>query len=534
MRNGWIQGRQGEAIAVGVYILMFGVFFCCMPMYADDLWYSLYIQEGLDWQSLWRTWMEHYQTDNARLANILVVPLLALPKWVGSGIATLAWGYVILRAPRLLGVAETSGLSFMQLALWLSGTAFLLPWYDSIGALDYQFNYVVSSALYVWALRLFLGGKGRGVWLFLLGLVAGAWHEGFALPTLGGMAVAMWLYRPLRTRRNLALMAGILIGVAWLLSGPGLLGRAGAMAAKNGAEPWFPILLKKCLLHPAYLLLLLTLIVRAIRRRTNKNHQAQTYPLSTIHYPLLFTIATLSFLLHLATTVPPRTGWWCELLSILLLCGLWRIRGNWRTSLATLLLVLTGVHMLVVDYYSVRIGHDFRSAIEQYRRDPEATVFMDFPTEQDAPLLTVLAPDFTLFTAPVYRFFHNLYLRSYETDGPGLVVVPQALERVTARSGRALGGNLGVRSVDGSLVMAADAVPQEALTGRLGACAEFRATVSFGDGTSPLGSHTVEGVRMLYIPFTSRADGRRYAYLYPWRQVLPARLFGAPTAVTLP
>ena len=526
-------------VLIALCVLMYGVFFCCMPMYADDLWYSIHIKEGFNWHNLWKTWMEHFQTDNSRLANLVMVPFLTLPKWVGSGLATLAWGYVILRAPALLNPPKAQtmshGLSCLQLSLWLSGTAFLLPWYDTQGALCYQFNYVLSSAFYVWVIALFLADKGRVMWFFLAGILAGAWHEGFALPTLGGMAVTMLLHKPLRTSRNIALTAGLAIGVLWLFCCPGFLVRIEAMRDINSAQAWTHVLFKKCVSHPAYVLLLLTLSVRALRHRFNKSRQGQIieYPFPA-NFRLLVLIATLSFLLHIVTTVSPRTGWWCELLSILLLSRLWRIQRRWRTAAASILLVLTGLHMLLVDYYSVCIGRDFRAAIEQYRRDRNATVFMDFHTESDAPALTVMAPDFTLFLAPVYRSMHNQYLFAHEPDGQGLVVVPKSLEKVTARSGKPLGGNLGVRSVDGAMIVEADSVPAERLNKHVSSCAEFMASVTFGDDSSLLGSHTVGNVRMLYIPFISKADGRRYAYLYPWRQVLSTRIFGDPAAVSIP
>lgn len=94
-----------------------------------------------------------------------------------------------------------------------------------MGGLIYQFNYLVPSGIYMYLLcevwNLNVGDKP--VWkLFILGFIAGAWHEGFAIPVLIGSLIVLIFYKQFRTQKTVTILSGIVVGLTWLMICPGV------------------------------------------------------------------------------------------------------------------------------------------------------------------------------------------------------------------------------------------------------------------------------------------------------------------------
>lgn len=83
----------------------------------DDLWYGLRFKDyvigdinlATVCSDIWETWKSHYLTDNSRLSNVVFVPFLLLPKWIGSGIAVVCWWYAVRRGVEIVGVGTQIG-----------------------------------------------------------------------------------------------------------------------------------------------------------------------------------------------------------------------------------------------------------------------------------------------------------------------------------------------------------------------------------------------------------------------------------------
>lgn len=487
-----------------IALVMYAIFFAGMPLYADDLWYSVYLKSDRSLDAIIHTWKDHYLTDNARLSNILLVPLLLLPKWVSSLLTVAAWGWVLYAGAKMAGLRSDSVSGW---TLWIALTCFILPWYDSMGALCYQFNYILPSALSLICISLFCNGKRhRPLTCLLCGLICGAWHEGFSLPIAGAMLLLYLTDSKTRTRDNTLMLIGLAAGIIWLLVSPGFRTRF-QMVAGHESHIMFGSILMKTLLQPAMLLSLAAIALLPLTRRERLRNFFT--PLNLI---LIISMAA-SYMMHLATLVSPRSGWWAEIAGLILLTEALRILPGGRTPAwlkctATLLLGgLTLWRLITIDIYSIEIGRDFSTAMTEHEAAPGKAVFLDFPTELDSPLIAMMSPDFTIFLSPTYQRQHNNYLKGGNTAEQEFIVIPAALRQVTPQSGQPIAGNAGARMLDGRLFMPCDST----YTG------EFPATVDFG-------IKQVSGVRMLYRPFISEADGRRYAYLYPWRQVIAARL----------
>lgn len=516
-----IKPSRAEAANMALTLIsavMFAVFFCAMPRYVDDFWFSQIIygrrQTGLPvtLHEIYETWAAHYLHDNARLANIIFVPFLLLPKWCGSIIASLLWTYVLLRAPHISGISLRSS---PLIPLFLTLCAFALPWYDSIGAENYQFNYVIATAISVAAIGMFLSAPRYGhagvLLCFILGCVAGAWHEGFGIPVAAGMASLYALRRKYRTVPTTAMLAGMAAGIIWIIAAPAFWHRLNKIGETGESLTGHTIFISA--LHPLFFLMLALLAIILL----NRQRRAAFLNGATL---ILLVSAVCSFVIHMFSTRPPRTGWWCEFASILLIIREFPVllRHPWlrytprSVAAAALLSALTIAHLAVVDYYSVLIRHHFNRALEQHMRNPAQTIFADVVTEHDSPLLACLMPDFTLFVAQTNLKFINECIHA--DDDLLFVPIPRELSEVDSLSGRPLGGNLNCRIYKGRIFMPTDS------TGY----GEFPAEVDFGFARR-------NNVRMCYYTFVSPRDGRRYAYLYPWRRVIEMRL-GDITAVS--
>lgn len=521
-------------ILLGVFTVSVLIFFCAMPWYLDDLWYAIHLKdwrEGVPGASLWEgivtTWREHIETDNVRLANMAFVPFLALPKWVGSGLAALLWGVCMVWSLSMSGVdVRRSPLVVVALFLW----SMLLPWYDGMGVECFQFNYIYSTFLALLCLRIFIKSPAERVGdgtpaavacanllLMLTGFVCGIWHEGFTAPLIGIMWFLLAFYPQWRTPRRIWLLAGLCLGMVWFLAWPTSWHRLDNVWGEDykfgPGRVLFIALQHLCVMA----MCIVMTIVLAVRRCSRDRIIKPCFDPLTI---ALILGVLCSCLIHGLTTRTPRTGWWGEVLAVIVILRLLNcidmpIRGRsllyyGKMAVLTLLLSVTFIHQGLVDYWAVRLGREFEKTLETHIKTGEKVVFADIIDEYRSPLICMYAPDFTMLLAPVNLAFINGY---YHHDRwQTFIAVPRELRGVNASTGEKVspimgGGNLGIRQSGGRMFMPTDSVEVYS----------FLATIDFG--------YTIKhNVRMIAYPFVSESDGARYAYLYPWRRVVEMRL----------
>lgn len=541
-----VQGALWGLFAVSIIL-----FFKAMPIYVDDFWYARRLRPWIEGapsagsllDAVMQTWRFHYLTDNARLPNVLIVPLLLLPKWVGSLPAALALCYAFAKGS-LMAVQRSS---LLCLSVGLLMFAYCIPWYDCMGSEDYQLNYAVAVWLAMWGSAAFLRSRPntkRGLaGAFVLGLILGLWHEGFSVPVLVAAICLMLSKPPLRSRFNITLLVGISAGLCVLLTCPGLATRL--PSTRELFTPSRFLFIAIC--HPAFLTACVVVAIVGVRRGVKF--------ISSDPVALFMLIsACVSMCIHLLTTRLPRTGFWAETAAILLILNLLSrccARSNWgekwkalRVAIVAVTLTLAFIHQGCLAWYSFVVSGEFRRAVQIYssRQNP-GPIFMTFTTEHDAPLAVWFAPDFNLFTGRVNRQLVEEYYHPEENSE--FLVIPSELENVTASSGSKLPGSLGARSIGGHLFMpltdsiAADfamrtemvaeeygrqpqQLPVTALNLRSG---EFYASIDFG----PVRKNNT---RIFFLPFISKADNRPYVYLYPWRAIIEYRI-SSPRAIDI-
>lgn len=533
MNSGW-RLHRGEGMRMAGngnfwWVLLFavgtGIFFVGMPKYCDDWWYmerfrawfegqgvryptdgGSFFKAGIPWNEIWETWKAHIMGDNSRLCNIGVVPFLLLPKWVGSLLALCCWMYAMWASWKLAGVNWLkSAVVPLSLAMW----AFLMPWREQMGALDYQFNYPVSSALAAGLLlmleRTWLKRGGWG--LFVFAVIVGAWQEAFSLPIAFGLGVLWVCHADCRNGRMLKVIVGLGIGLLWLAAAPGLRCR---IANEVGRDPFtlyrFYYSFQQ---HIPFIIFAVATVIVGVRRGWRGVWRDRK---------LVFLLCSslLPIFLAFASNAMRRTGWWSDMASIIGV--MWLInkyvaepKGGMRkvvTVLNVALMAITAVHFAYVGYYTVKIAEGYRKNIQEHFAHPGKEVWDKIETEVSAPLICASKPDFTIYTYNWNMVSVNLYYYGRKRTGRfPFRVVPEELRRVTSATGRKIEGDAGMREYKGYLLMPSNGDGSQS----------FYADIDFG-------IFKRNRVSMHMYEFESAADGRKYRVVYPEDAAMERRL----------
>lgn len=215
--------------AAGVFALAAGAIWYCAPVMKEDVAFREMLRyfnggDGFSFRGLWDYILCQREVDNGRLANILS-PLVCL---YGGAALRGAVGGIALSATYLLLVL-IAGKGAKGAGLLLFGAAalggfFLLPFRDNLVVFDYALNYILSGALclgFCYGAFRALRGEGSAAATALTcvaGFLAGANHDGFALPMLGAFGCYALFWRRLRLPgacwlMGLSLLCGALIPV---------------------------------------------------------------------------------------------------------------------------------------------------------------------------------------------------------------------------------------------------------------------------------------------------------------------------------
>ena len=204
-----------------------------IPYYLDDWtfmgnWRDDAANEGFSLEGWWRYYHFIREYDNGRIANALsplstiISPWKDLFPWI-SGVLVACSAVMIQRL-------STGRQSIFYLSITWLLMIIGLPWSDTIFVRDYALNYIWAAAvtlLFICTLKALCSGRKVFIAAIILAILAGGWHEGFALPSLCGLGVLV-LVRKFRfpSKFYIVILVYILAAFAFLLS-PGLIARAG-------------------------------------------------------------------------------------------------------------------------------------------------------------------------------------------------------------------------------------------------------------------------------------------------------------------
>lgn len=496
------------AFAVGI-----GVFIVAAPKHSDDYWYMLPLKswfesQGIVWpeeggnvfragvpfREMFSVWSEHYMIDNIRLGNVLSVFLLMFPKWVGSGLMVMCWIYCMFGTFSLAGLNwRKSRYIWLALVMW----GFLMPWSDHMSSLVYQMNYIAPTALCVFFLKMLLSRTNNTVVMFFLGLIIGLWHEGFAVPLVVGVTGLMFLDSNRRNREYYAGISGICIGLACILTSPGVLKNINAISDKN--EGIGIIIILKTLLSTLPYWVMVAILSWSILVKRKKYLIKDRF----LIVALVSGFVPVLFMIILRTE--PRVVWWTQFVSIAGLLKLVNVLDKWQfiTSgfvdiIAFVLVILLFIRLIVADYSVVKLKLNMGYAISEYHDKPRNSIFVNVDDVRTVPLINIGMINPGMYTYDMeavrsYYLYGNKPARSF-------MMIPERLRSVDENSGHEVPGEPGYRIIDGYLFNVLDDSESDYRNGWL--------IIDYGKGPRK--------IQFVSMQFRPKGANKDFRYVYPY------------------
>lgn len=511
----YISGLTWNCLWIFLFMVGFGVFFIGMPKFMDDYWYMMHLRPwfesqgivypenggnifkaGIPWEAILDTWYEHYEEDNIRLGNLVAPILLLFPKWIGSGICLACLVYSIIVGLGLTGI-DWRNSRLAPVALFLC--TFFMPWRDHWGALDYQLNYIVPTAISIGLIKcIYIADKHytikRVLIILLLSAIISMWHEGFSVPILGGLLGLVFIFKKCRRYYVFISMAILVAGTLILLSVPGMRIRMNGTDLHSELVLLYAFNAYSLEVFPFVLMLILTLIIiikgKFIGIRKNS------------FFIFSFINALLSSIIVYCSSSFGRGCYWMSFMSILcIVCQLQILFPSFRkgynvlhVTLAILMLCPVFLHLGSVDFFALKYREIMKKITRSYYECPENSYFCDFKILGKMPLVCGYLPDIR---------FSGLYISWYYSGSKENRwlgeewLIPEQLELVDSNSGQLIPGGSDVRMTDGYMFASADGYEDPTPIIRM----------DFGKGYVPV---PVDVAR-----FRSNADGKYYIFLNP-------------------
>lgn len=352
--------------------------------------------------------------DNFRIANmlaplfLLAEPFKALfPALNGVMLALTAW----LCSRAALYGSPTGGRNrcLVLMAVWALMIIFM-PW-RWIFVLDFSLNYIWAAAinlLFIFsAIRLLRPDATTGWFVvgILLAMVAGGWHESFALPTLLGLCIFI-LAKGFKTvpPRFYAVVGLFTVSTLFFGLSPGIINRArGILNEPAGIESlWSCAIL--AILSAALAALLLT---PGGRRTLGEISRTPTFCIA-------LGVAAGGSAIGWLTEITARSFFWADLAAIVLLVyvGVRAIRVR-SASAATVAMALTGLFCLGQSALVITAQAKLRRVDDEIVRLMEqsdtGTVYYDYPLADDVSPLCFEMPVYGVWRLP----WHYLVIKDH-------------------------------------------------------------------------------------------------------------------------
>lgn len=484
----------------------FAFMFVFFPLYSDDFMYMEpmldYIDHGESpWQGLWENWSSHYYLDNFRLSNIVFTLFLLLPKWIGCTLSGIGI-FLTLRIMLRIACGNENTISIWT-AIWMCMLfTFGLPWFDQIVIMCFQFNYVWPGFLALLCLSIFIGNTRCNPWLvFILGFITGWWHEGFSVPEIAGFVILMLIWHKcFVTRTNIILFIGIIAGLSVLVLAPSFIYRINQSQASDLTNNFFPTLLYSLRYYIPGIIFVILGILMLFSKQTR--HLILSPLCAFIMICLM-----INYAIHIRTFFAARIGWWANICSIL---GIVYLTYNYikinKLSITKIKIfkvvsvigaVFMTAHLVFADVMTVKMKKDMDSILNRYAATPDIpgqVIFADFTDQISAPFFSLQKPYYNIFN---YSWNSNQCVRwRYEKKYP-LSVVPTQLEYVNGTQGDLLPS--GVRRIAKNIYYVSCDKTYESIT---------------ASGKILLRGHYTPSL-FYCTSFISKADGKRYLYIYP-------------------
>ena len=219
-----------------------GLWISCVWPVIDDLAYLHRVVEPDYWAlsgglienqaQLAESIVNHYTMVNSRLANLMALAVLTLPRGVQAAVCGVAAAALVAA---LIALGDPHGRITAPVATALVWIA--LPWHDGLASVDFEINYVWTSAMALWvmvaAVKCCCARSATFVAATAGAFLAGWMHEGIAVMA-GAFLACLWWQAPGRRRVPGLLLAALIAGFAVNLAGATLTRALTALGSNAG------------------------------------------------------------------------------------------------------------------------------------------------------------------------------------------------------------------------------------------------------------------------------------------------------------
>lgn len=395
------------------------------------------VEGGYDFSfPVWAKYLEYIRGyDNGRIANALSPISTMFSPWkeifpVITGIIVAFITYITYKFSDTDSPQSTISRLFLIGSTWAL-IILCLPWRDTLFVRDYSLNYLWAASVTLMFLWLIKRGERKG-WknpVFILALIfavlAGGWHEGFAVATLCGLGCLMIVRRFRFSPQFYIVTAVYLVSTLLFMLSPGLIGRF----LMSAGHDW-PRMQIRTILILIIDLILLTIFYISTGKGYRRNISRQDVDFLTVSLGILIS----GYIISMTTVNTARSYFWPDLSAIgiavwlikNIISGMKAERPGKKTLLAALTCVIViccTVQTVTAIVWQAKYTEETNTIMSLLDSSENGTVFYDQTLPPRPPLYTMDIPATGLWqNGPHYRCLWSYYMT------PVLGVVPTALK----------------------------------------------------------------------------------------------------------
>ena len=493
-----------------IFAVGMGIFLIVTPKYIDDFWYAYDMRNwfqdqgvwniteggnifkyGIPWEEMRHTISVHMDYDTRRLCNAVGTFMLIFPKWVGSSISLAALLFSIWGCLKIAGIQiGKSWLVAVCIGLW----TLTMFWYEPMGSIIYQYNYILATAFCILLIFMLLRGPDNVLGLIGLGLVSlicGLWHEGFAAPMLASLLVCIICFKDFRNRKAITAALIIILCLIWHFWTGGTHDRM--RIGWLGISP--RRVMRQIYYHRAIWVALAISIFYIVK------HGFRKYFTDRLIVFLLAGLVMAYGQTYYTDII--RASWWADVASVIL--SLYMLRKldigfesykSWRKWLSVIILVISFAELVALDSYTILLAREFPEKIRTYMTNSNKSQFSRLI---DSPWTSFWFMQMKHQQIYSYSIYVKDFYHTRESEVSPMMVVPESLRFVTEEKCEPLGGELNIMKYGNYLVVRTDSILPYS---------KDNVWIDYGWFKS------YERI-LEFQPFVSDGDGKRYAYVFP-------------------
>lgn len=415
-------------------------------LYDDLVFWNAYntFSEGsddFDLSAMMRYITELRQYDNSRISNMLspFTTIFEPFRTIFPVICGLIWAFSLWAIVRIIGFKER--LFIPTAMLWIV-TFLFLPWRNNIYVADYQLNYTFSTAVTLGFILLLKAASQHRSWLLFglsvcMSILAGGWHEGFAVPILVGLGVYAAVHRFKLPRKWYFITTVYLTATIIFALSPGMISR---FTAQYGKEPVVRLASSMADISITAIMIVSVCLAVAIpawrRRLSNVWH--------TFGFTVFFTAAIVGTTISFAILHTPRMSFWPSLCSIIVLSQIFKpfIVSQRRYRIYAILSAIGVLGCIIVSIHAldwqIRLRDEHTTIMSKFgETGNNLIVYHDVIMPEDVPLTTLYLPTRSIWITD----FNYISLDSY-FNREGHCVIPSALRAANPKHDVLISGNV--------------------------------------------------------------------------------------------